>query len=108
MNFINELHSTFRRNADASACIKGSDRYPGLKGTVEFYQLCGSVLVMRNSAVCLPKILFVMKQFLHFISTRVPHAREMQAIRLRTRWGIITRTTARIRITPEICRRCLA
>lgn len=48
MNFINELHSTFRRNADASACIKGSDRYPGLKGTVEFYQLCGSVLVMAE------------------------------------------------------------
>lgn len=45
MNLLNDLHTALRRPADAAAYIKGSDSYPCLKGTVQFYQLCSSVLV---------------------------------------------------------------
>lgn len=38
-------YSVFQRNADAAACIKGSGKYPGITGTVRFYQMCGSVMV---------------------------------------------------------------
>lgn len=45
MNFSNSYCSVFRRNADAAACIFGSDKYPNLRGEVWFYQLCGCVMV---------------------------------------------------------------
>lgn len=38
-------YSVFRRNADATANIKGSCKYPNITGTVRFYQLCGCVMV---------------------------------------------------------------
>lgn len=45
MNFSNDYRSIFCRNADAAACISGSDQYPYLRGTVRFYQLCDCVMV---------------------------------------------------------------
>ena len=40
-----ELSSVLGRRADAAAVIKGGGNYSCINGTVEFYQLCGSVLV---------------------------------------------------------------
>lgn len=52
MQFINEwrmpmekLNTILNRRADGVAYIKGSPDYPCIKGNVEFYQLCGCVLV---------------------------------------------------------------
>ncbi|MCI5578752.1 MAG: superoxide dismutase family protein [Oscillospiraceae bacterium] len=40
-----DYYSVFARKADAAACIKGSCKYPNIKGTVCLYQLCGCVMV---------------------------------------------------------------
>ena len=40
-----DYYSVFARKADAAACIKGSCKYPNIKGTVRLYQLCGCVMV---------------------------------------------------------------
>lgn len=45
MNCFNDVHSVFRRNPNAAACIYGSEKYPSVRGTVLFYQLCGRVAV---------------------------------------------------------------
>lgn len=42
--FVN-YYSVFQRKADASACVKGSGKYPNIKGTVRFYRLCDGVMV---------------------------------------------------------------
>lgn len=39
------LCSVLSRKADAAACIRGSGKYPCIKGSMQFYKLCGSVLV---------------------------------------------------------------
>lgn len=39
------IYSALNRRADAAACIKGSEKYPRIKGNVQFYRLCGCVLV---------------------------------------------------------------
>lgn len=45
MNNFDGILSALRRKANAEACISGSGKYPALKGSVRFYQLCGGVLV---------------------------------------------------------------
>lgn len=45
MNCFDDVRSIFCKNPDASACIYGSPKYPDLRGTVMFYQLCGCVAV---------------------------------------------------------------
>lgn len=40
-----DIYSVFRRKADALACIKGSCKYPGITGTVRFFQMCRGVMV---------------------------------------------------------------
>ncbi|MBD5157106.1 MAG: superoxide dismutase family protein [Butyrivibrio sp.] len=45
MNCFDDVRSVFRRNPSATACVYGSEKYPSLRGTVMFYQLCGRVAV---------------------------------------------------------------
>lgn len=42
------LNSISNRKPTASACIKGSDKYPCIKGHVHLYQLCGYVVVQAK------------------------------------------------------------
>lgn len=39
------LTSVLSGGADAAACVKGSSEYSCIRGNVQFYQLCGCVLV---------------------------------------------------------------
>lgn len=45
MTFFHDIFSVFRRNANAAACIRGSEKYPCIRGRVLFYQCCGGVIV---------------------------------------------------------------
>lgn len=45
MNHFRDIYSVFRRRADATAIINGSEKYPEIHGRVLFYQLRYSVIV---------------------------------------------------------------
>lgn len=54
MNSFEDFSSALCRRADAKAVIKGSEKYPNIKGKVLFYQLCDGVIV--RAQICgLPK-----------------------------------------------------
>lgn len=44
-DFDIDYYSIFRRKADGIACIRGSDKYPCIRGKVLFYQLPDCVMV---------------------------------------------------------------
>ena len=59
----NELQRILNNPADAQAIIKGSSKYPNIRGTVEFYQMMGAVLLVvqvdglpQSSMPCAPNI----------------------------------------------------
>ena len=54
MKRFNRLGSLFRRRADATAFVNGSDKYPEIKGIVLFYQLNDGVII-RAEITGLPK-----------------------------------------------------
>lgn len=53
MNNLTDIYSVFRRRANAAAFIKGSEKYPDIRGRALFYQLRNGVIV-RTEVINLP------------------------------------------------------